>query len=208
MTNAHVRLRSTGSINEFDSTGLYTGHLLITSSIFATAPRLIPSSGIPPAERSMKRTRLQALHSFVIYLRACLSQIVSSTPSWLVRGGYTITVYGGLVTLMGAAHFFGYAEIADWFVWPVLVLSVLLAIYTAFLFAQAKGRDFWQSPLLILHMLLHAVVGGCAALLLAGFLWEPITPMIPYLQNILIGGLVAWRGRIPADLAPMEVGDR
>ena len=25
--------------------------------------------------------------------------------SWLVRGGYTITVYGGLVTRMGAAHF-------------------------------------------------------------------------------------------------------
>ena len=49
MTNAHVRLRSTVSINEIDSTGLYTGlytgHLLITSSIFATAPRLIPYPG-------------------------------------------------------------------------------------------------------------------------------------------------------------------
>ena len=120
--------------------------------------------------------------------------------SWLVRGGYTITVYGGLVTLMGAAHFFGYAEMAEWFVWPVLVLSILLAIYTAFLFAQAKGRDFWQSPLLILHMLLHAVVGGCAALLLAGFLWEPITPMIPYLQNILIGGLVVQVFSLGAEL--------
>ena len=66
--------------------------------------------------------------------------------SWLVKGVLWITVYGGLVTLLGAAHFFGYAEMADWFVWPVLVLSILLAIYTAFLFAQAKGRDFWQSP--------------------------------------------------------------
>ena len=110
--------------------------------------------------------------------------------SWLVRGGYTITVYGGLVTLMGAAHFLGYAEWADWLVWPILLLSVLLAVYTAFLFAQAKGRDFWQSPLLILHMLLHAVVGGSAALLLAGFLWEPIMPLIPFLKNILMGGLV------------------
>jgi len=35
----------------------------------------------------MKSTRLQALHSFVIYLKASLAQIVSSTPSWLVRGG-------------------------------------------------------------------------------------------------------------------------
>ena len=80
------------------------------------------------------------------------------------------------------------------------MLSILLAIYTAFLFAQAKGRDFWQSPLLILHMLLHAVVGGCAALLLAGFLWEPITPMIPYLQNILIGGLVVQVFSLGAEL--------
>ena len=68
------------------------------------------------------------------------------------------------------------------------------------LFAQAKGRDFWQSPLLILHMLLHAVVGGCAALLLAGFLWEPIAPMIPYLQNILIGGLVVQVFSLGAEL--------
>ena len=39
-------------------------------------------------------------------------------------------------------------------------------------------------------MLLHAVVGGSAALLLAGFLWEPIMQLNPLLKNILLGGLV------------------
>jgi formate-dependent nitrite reductase membrane component NrfD len=110
--------------------------------------------------------------------------------SWLVKGGYIITVYGGLVTLFGGANFLGFGEWVNWLIWPVLVFAVMLAIYTAFLFAQAKGRDFWQSPLLIIHMLLHAVVGGSALLLIFGLFWEPIRPMMPHLQNILIGGLV------------------
>ena len=110
--------------------------------------------------------------------------------SWLVKGGYIISVFGGLVTLLGGAHLFGYGEWANWLTWPILLFAILLAIYTAFLFSQAKGRDFWQSPLLILHMLLHSVVGGSALLLIVGFFWKPIFPMIPHLQNILIGGLV------------------
>ncbi|MEE3122534.1 MAG: 4Fe-4S ferredoxin, partial [SAR324 cluster bacterium] len=59
---------------------------------------------------------------------------------------------------------------------------------------------FWQSPLLILHMLLHAVVGGSAALLLAGFLWEPIIPLIPLLKKILMGGLVVQVLSLSAEL--------
>ena len=43
----------------------------------------------------------------------------------------------------------------------------MLAIYTAFLFAQAKGRDFWQSPSLALHMLVHSVMAGAAIFALA-----------------------------------------
>ena len=49
--------------------------------------------------------------------------------------------------------------------WPGLPLGVLAAVYTAFLFAQAKARDLWQSPLLPLHMLVQALLAGSAALL-------------------------------------------
>ena len=49
----------------------------------------------------------------------------------------------------------------------VLVLAVLLfgfgtAVYSAFLFNQAKGRDLWQSPVLPLHLIAHAVSAGAA----------------------------------------------
>jgi formate-dependent nitrite reductase membrane component NrfD len=39
-------------------------------------------------------------------------------------------------------------------------------MYTAFLFAQAKGRDFWQSPVLGVHLLVQALVAGGAMWLL------------------------------------------
>ena len=48
-----------------------------------------------------------------------------------------------------------------------LVLALLTAVYTAFLFAQAKGRDFWQSPMLGLHMILHSIMAGLAIFLIA-----------------------------------------
>ncbi len=41
--------------------------------------------------------------------------------------------------------------------WPLLT-----AVYTAFLFAQAKGRDLWQNPLFSMHLLAHAVLGAGA----------------------------------------------
>ena len=44
-----------------------------------------------------------------------------------------------------------------------------LKLNTAFLFAQAKGRDFWQSPMLGLHMILHSIMAGFAVLLLVTF---------------------------------------
>ncbi|MEZ4842527.1 MAG: NrfD/PsrC family molybdoenzyme membrane anchor subunit [Flavobacteriaceae bacterium] len=82
--------------------------------------------------------------------------------SWLVRGGYTITIFGLLVTIWGASNFFGWNIPEKPLQWVIAVFAVLLAIYTAFLFAQAKGRDFWQSPSLALHMLVHSVMAGAA----------------------------------------------
>ena len=44
-------------------------------------------------------------------------------------------------------------------------LAVLSAVYTAWLFAQAKARDLWQSPLLPPQLLVQAAPSGAAALL-------------------------------------------
>ncbi len=82
--------------------------------------------------------------------------------SWLVKGGYTITIFGLLVTIWGAMTYFDIHVGETILLWVTAFFAIMLAIYTAFLFAQAKGRDFWQSPSLALHMLVHSVMAGAA----------------------------------------------
>jgi Ni/Fe-hydrogenase subunit HybB-like protein len=62
-------------------------------------------------------------------------------------------------------------------------LSVLTAIYTAYLFAQAKARDMWQNPLLPPHLLVQAFLLGSAVLLLIAS-WMEQGPS----DSFLIGG--------------------
>ena len=46
-----------------------------------------------------------------------------------------------------------------------LPLAAGAAVYTAYLFAQAKARDMWQSPLLAPHLAVQATLAGAAATL-------------------------------------------
>jgi formate-dependent nitrite reductase membrane component NrfD len=50
--------------------------------------------------------------------------------------------------------------------WMNVPVALLVSVYTAFLFAQAKGRDFWQSKLLPLHMLVQSIMAGAAMLII------------------------------------------
>ncbi len=86
--------------------------------------------------------------------------------SWLSRGAYIITAYGGILTLWLAASFAGYENLLKYIEPFGIVFALLSAIYTAFLFAQAKGRDFWQSPMLGLHMMIHSLMAGFAVFLI------------------------------------------
>ncbi len=109
--------------------------------------------------------------------------------SWLVKGGYTITIFGLLVTLWGAATLFEWNIPEMPLLWITAFFAILLAIYTAFLFAQAKGRDFWQSPTLVIHMFVHSIMAGVAVfalvLLLSGYEnWMII------LKNIMITAIL------------------
>ncbi len=93
--------------------------------------------------------------------------------SWLVKGGYTITIFGLLVTFWGAITLFGWNIPEMPLLWITAFFAIMLAIYTAFLFAQAKGRDFWQSPTLVIHMIVHSIMAGVAifalVLLISGY---------------------------------------
>jgi Fe-S-cluster-containing dehydrogenase component len=85
--------------------------------------------------------------------------------SWLVRGAVVITGFGALLAahlLLSAA---GAEEPQKWLSIAGIPLGAAAAAYTAYLFAQAKARDLWQSPLLAPHLLVQAVLLGAAVLL-------------------------------------------
>ena len=86
--------------------------------------------------------------------------------SWLVKGAYIISAFGALIAAWIVTRLFFNNVIHDVVSFLLIPAAGLTAIYTAFLFAQAKGRDFWQSPLLPVHMLVHSVSAGAAALAL------------------------------------------
>ena len=96
--------------------------------------------------------------------------------SWLVKGAFVIAGY----TLVLVAHFLaswaGSVSLQKWLMIAGIPLSAITAVYTAYLFAQAKARDMWQNPLLPPHLLLQAVLAGSAVLLLFTHLFVPPPP--------------------------------
>ncbi len=113
--------------------------------------------------------------------------------SWLVRGAYLLTGFGLVVTLWLLAVLAGMPGVADFLAGPGVILALGSAVYTAFLFAQGKGRDFWQNPLLGIHLLAHAFLAGGAAWLTAEVLGgvEDTFTARAFLSGTLLFSLVA-----------------
>jgi Fe-S-cluster-containing dehydrogenase component/formate-dependent nitrite reductase membrane component NrfD len=91
--------------------------------------------------------------------------------SWLTRGAVLLigfTTIGGLWWLFElGSYLYGYnGVVRDIFLWLGLPFALGTAVYTAFLFAQAEGRDLWQSPLLPFHLVVQAIMAGSGFLLL------------------------------------------
>ncbi len=94
--------------------------------------------------------------------------------SWLVRGSFIITGYGLLLALQLIFGVFSVTGANLIISILGLVLASFTAIYTAFLFAQAKGRDLWQNPMLPLHLFSQAAMAGAAAYSILG--WFTVLP--------------------------------
>jgi formate-dependent nitrite reductase membrane component NrfD len=96
--------------------------------------------------------------------------------SWLVKGAFVIAGY----TLVLVAHFLaswaGSVSVQKWLMIAGIPLSVITAVYTAYLFAQAKARDMWQNPLLPPHLLVQALLAGSAVLLVFTHFFVPNPP--------------------------------
>lgn len=108
--------------------------------------------------------------------------------SWLVKGGYAITAFGLFLSVLGLAYVMNWEVLLQVFMYLSAISALLVAVYTAFLFAQAKGRDFWQSPILAMHMLLHALMAGSMIFLLLDLFisdWDTSIPGI-----LLIGSII------------------
>lgn len=102
--------------------------------------------------------------------------------SWLTRGAVILGAYGlGLSAWAGAAALG--MEIPPWVPLVVAPLALATAGYTAFLFAQSKARDLWQSPLLLPHLTVEAFAAGAAALAPLAAVFEP--SVLPSLGVIL-----------------------
>lgn len=100
--------------------------------------------------------------------------------SWLARGAIFLMGFSGVAGIWWVLEL---ANHLDWLILPEglrilfyvtgFILAVGVAVYTAFLFAQAEGRDLWQSPLLPFHLLVQSFVAGSAILLILSLFTDP-----------------------------------
>lgn len=118
--------------------------------------------------------------------------------SWLTRGAFLLVAF----TTVAAAWWI--AEAGAWLqVWPALgedvrlaflwagvPLAVGAAVYTAFLFGQAEGRDLWQSTLLPLHLVVQALMMGSGAFLVLHSV-TPFADPLPAAVRLTFGVTVA-----------------
>ncbi len=85
--------------------------------------------------------------------------------SWLVRGGFIIGAYSAVLGLHFLGSVLDVPDIRRLLILPGFFLAVMTSVYTAYLFAQSKGRDMWQNPLLVPHLLIQSLMLGAALLL-------------------------------------------
>ncbi len=93
--------------------------------------------------------------------------------SWLVRGSFIIGAYGAIATGYLLATALGATGAQQVLGVLAIPLALATACYTAFLFAQSKARDLWQSPLLAPHLAVQALLAGSAALLPLAAAYSP-----------------------------------
>lgn len=103
--------------------------------------------------------------------------------SWLTRGAVFLIAFSTLAGAWTAAEIGahigllppGFVDgVRPWLLGAGIPLAIGVAVYTAFLFGQAEGRDLWQTSLLPVHLLVQAaMMGGAGLLVVDSFLGVP-----------------------------------
>ena len=104
--------------------------------------------------------------------------------SWLVKGAFIIAGYSAVLALHFAGSLLHASSLQQWLIFPGLPLSLMTAVYTAYLFAQAKARDLWQNPLLPTHLFIQALLLGAAVLLPIAAWFEGTRSAISYIDVV------------------------
>jgi Fe-S-cluster-containing dehydrogenase component/formate-dependent nitrite reductase membrane component NrfD len=110
--------------------------------------------------------------------------------SWLVWGAWILIAYGFVGAGWLAAAHAGAVGVLRVLAVPAVLLALGAAGYSAFLFGQAEGRDFWQSPVLLPQLLVAALMGGAATLLVVSVFVRSDVRTLNVLSALLIVSLV------------------
>jgi Fe-S-cluster-containing dehydrogenase component/formate-dependent nitrite reductase membrane component NrfD len=105
--------------------------------------------------------------------------------SWLVLGGYVLMIFA-ILLIVWLIQIATIGAVSPLVIWTTALFAIASAGYSAFLFAQARGRDFWQSPLLFWHLLVQAIVAGVAIITLIGTVFGVTLPLFAWLGHLLV----------------------
>lgn len=118
--------------------------------------------------------------------------ITKANPtSWLVWGGIILALFGLIEAVWFGAALFGVAVLLRVLLIPTALFGAAAAGYTAFLFGQAEGRDFWQSPLLLPILLVQALFAGAAVLGLCSWILNTGRTMTTFFSLVLLAAIAA-----------------
>ena len=119
--------------------------------------------------------------------------------SWLTRGAYILVGFSILIGLWWPGEvgvLFGIipesivSTIRPFVMWLGLPLSIGVAIYTAFLFGQAEGRDLWQSSLLPFHLFVQSLLVGSGTMLIVDLFYNLPEAMAAVMFTTFVASLI------------------
>ncbi len=115
--------------------------------------------------------------------------------SWLVRGAFLLVAFSTVTGMWWVIEVAARLNLVPMIVaasvrapafWIGVPLAVGAAVYTAFLFGQAEGRDLWQNGLLPFHLVVQAVMAGAGALLLLHWAWPIESFVVAVVRPVFI----------------------
>jgi len=114
----------------------------------------------------------------------------ANPTSWLVWGGVILAIFALLQAAWFIVALIGLPGVLLGLLIPTGLFGLAAAGYTAFLFGQAEGRDFWQSQLLLPILIVQAALAGAAALGLLSWALGAISTISAFLTITLLIAVV------------------